>query len=274
MAPPGVMALFVSNARPRGANEFDASHYPPFAGVPSGRTMSYLSATRHPWPCLVFLVPLLGIYECGVIWLGGPNPEKIRNGADTWLRYYIGNAGFNPLLVAPGVIVAMLLAWTAWRWKDRPERVLAIVFGMALESLLFAGVLWVIASNFNSILGHYGILTNIDGSREKAAEVVTYIGAGVYEEVIFRLILCAGLARLLNFVLIPWVAAVPMAMIFSSVLFSVAHHAGQNAESFQQSRFLFRIFAGMFFATVFWWRGFGVAAGAHAGYDIIVGLPS
>ncbi|WP_157368638.1 CPBP family intramembrane glutamic endopeptidase [Zavarzinella formosa] len=236
--------------------------------------MNYLSATRHPWPCLIFLVPLLGIYECGVIWLGGPNPDKIRNGADTWLRHYLGNAGADPRLVAPGVIIGLLLIWTVWRWKDRPEQVLAVVFGMALESVMFAGVLWVIASNFSSILGHYGFAMNLEVSREKAADVVTYIGAGIYEEAIFRLILCAGLARLLNFVLIPWVAAVPMAILASSVLFSVAHHVGPNADSFDQTRFLFRIFAGVFFAVIFWWRGFGVAAGTHAGYDIIVGLPS
>ncbi len=233
--------------------------------------MGYLSATRHPWPCLIFLVPLLAVYECGVIWLGGAAPEKLRNGADKWLRDQIAHAGFNPLLLVPGVIVGVFLVWTVWRWKGRPERVLAVVFGMALESLLFAGVLWVIARNFNSILSHNGIAMNLDVSRDKAAELVTYVGAGIYEEVIFRLILCGGLARLLNFVLVPWVAAVPMAILASSVLFSAAHYIHQ-AEVYNQSLFLFRVVVGMFFAVIYWWRGFGVAAGAHAWYDIIVEL--
>lgn len=236
--------------------------------------MSYLSATRHPWPCLVFLVPLLGIYECGVAWLGGSNAENIRNGADKWLRDYIGNAGFNPLLVVPTAIILMLAIWTAWRWKDRPERVLATVFGMALESLMFAGALFLIASNFNSILGHYGIPLSIEDSRDKASKFIMYVGAGIYEEVLFRLILCAGLATLLNFVLVPRIVAVPMAIIASSILFSLAHYAPSNGETFQQTTFLFRVFAGMFFAIIFWWRGFGVAAGSHAAYDVIVGLPS
>jgi len=30
----------------------------------------YISATRHPWPCFLFLLPFLVIYEGGVLWLG------------------------------------------------------------------------------------------------------------------------------------------------------------------------------------------------------------
>jgi hypothetical protein len=216
------------------------------------------------------LVPLLAVYECGVIWLGGPNQDKIRNGVDGWIRQYLGNNGVDPLLIAPGVILALLVLWTMWRWSDRPERVF---------STLFAGILWIFASNFTTILSHYGINTqptpnNIDVSREKAAEAITYIGAGIYEEVIFRLLLCAWLARILNIALIPWVLALPMSIVISAILFSLAHNIGPTGEPFVQSKFLFRVCAGIFFAIVFWWRGFGIAVGAHAGYDIIVGLPN
>ena len=31
----------------------------------------YLRSTRHPWACLLFLVPLLFAYELGLVWLGG-----------------------------------------------------------------------------------------------------------------------------------------------------------------------------------------------------------
>ena len=36
--------------------------------------------------------------------------------------------------------------------------------------------------------------------------------------------------------------------------------------------FLFRMMAGVFFALLFQLRGFGVAAGTHACYDVLVGL--
>src|ERR1700693_4788865 len=73
--------------------------------------MGYFPATHHPWPCLLFLLPLLLAYEGGVLWLGGTQPEALRNGADTWLRWGLEAVGFPHLDWAPGVIVVCLLGW-------------------------------------------------------------------------------------------------------------------------------------------------------------------
>src|SRR5207249_340059 len=64
----------------------------------------YLSATRHPWPCLWFVLPLLAAYEAGVLSLGGPHPETIRNGADHWLRYGLGAMGVRFFWVPPALL--------------------------------------------------------------------------------------------------------------------------------------------------------------------------
>ena len=53
----------------------------------------YFPATRHPWPCFLFLLPLLVLYEAGVLLLGGMHPETLRNGADNWLRWGLGSMG-------------------------------------------------------------------------------------------------------------------------------------------------------------------------------------
>ena len=37
---------------------------------------AYIFATRHPWSALLFLIPLLALYEGGVLWLGGEGPEE------------------------------------------------------------------------------------------------------------------------------------------------------------------------------------------------------
>jgi len=58
----------------------------------------------------------------------------------------------------------------------------------------------------------------------------------------------------------------------SSLAFAGAHHLGPLGEPFQWYAFLFRASAGIFFAALFVYRGFGIAAGTHAAYDMLVGL--
>ncbi len=64
-----------------------------------------------------------------------------------------------------------------------------------------------------------------------------------------------------------------MAVVLSSLLFAAAHHVGPYGERpILWSRFVFRTLAGVFFSVVYVYRGFGIAAGSHAAYDIMVGV--
>jgi hypothetical protein len=113
-----------------------------------------------------------------------------------------------------------------------------------------------------------------------AMDLLTGIGAGIYEELIFRLILIGLSMFFFETVLgIRHIKAVIISVIISSVLFSLHHHFvflnGQftrTADIFTMARFTFRTIAGVFFAIIFAVRGFGIAAGTHAFYDIIATL--
>jgi hypothetical protein len=61
-------------------------------------------------------------------------------------------------------------------------------------------------------------------------------------------------------------------VLLTSLLFSAAHYIGPLGDAFELYSFAFRALAGIFFATLFVVRGFGIAAGAHAAYDMLVGL--
>jgi membrane protease YdiL (CAAX protease family) len=63
-----------------------------------------------------------------------------------------------------------------------------------------------------------------------------------------------------------------VAIIVTSLLFSAAHYIGPHGESFGLFTFVFRFVAGLFFGLLFVFRGFGIAAGSHAGYDVLVGV--
>src|SRR5262245_22299143 len=51
----------------------------------------YWQQSRRPLVSLAFVVPLLLIYEAGILWLG---PQAMRNGADVWLRQLLDLLGF------------------------------------------------------------------------------------------------------------------------------------------------------------------------------------
>jgi membrane protease YdiL (CAAX protease family) len=237
------------------------------------RQRSYLLATRHPWPCLLFLLPLLIAYEGGVIWLGGAHPDALRNGADAWLRWGLESFGLPPLYWPPAVIATVFAFWSLLRTPDRPADLLGVVSGMGIESVLFALGLWGISQGLLPLLTRTGLTLDVPPRSEEAVgQVITYVGAGIYEEVLFRLVLFSTLDRLLSLMRTPWPLAPALAALGSAACFAAAHHIGPFGEPYDGSVFLFRMLAGLYFALLFRLRGFGVAVGAHACYDVLVGV--
>ena len=94
----------------------------------------------------------------------------------------------------------------------------------------------------------------------------------MYEELLFRLLalpLAYGGFRLLRCG--PRGAAL-LAVAATSLLFALCHHLGTNAEVPRWGPFAFRTLAGAVLAGLFWVRGFGVAAGTHASFNLFAGV--
>jgi hypothetical protein len=233
---------------------------------------TYFSATRHPWASLLFLTPLLAAYEGGVCWLGADRASQVRNGADAWLRWGLDLFGVGQVLAAPVVVILVMLVWSWWRWSDRPADPITTFFGMAFESCLFAFVLWQFSRNFGPIIDLLGVKLQITVQTAPMARILTFIGAGIYEEVLFRLGLFVGLYTILRVIRLPAVIALVLAAACGALAFAAAHHIGPYGEPMRADYFVFRTMAGLFFTLLFIARGFGIAVGAHAGYDILVGL--
>jgi membrane protease YdiL (CAAX protease family) len=101
-----------------------------------------------------------------------------------------------------------------------------------------------------------------------AASVISAIGAGVHEEIVFRLALIAGLVALTR--PLGRTVGLVIAIAGSSLLFAAAHHLGAHGEPFTVHAFAFRAVAGGVFACVFWFRSLAHAVYAHVLYDILV----
>jgi membrane protease YdiL (CAAX protease family) len=144
---------------------------------------------------------------------------------------------------------------------------------MVLESVLFALGLWAVGNGVGQLLDHLqGTMTSAIPVDEAVGQVVTFVGAGIYEEALFRLLLFAGLLRLLDRLEVPPLLMLTLAALGSSALFAAAHHLGPYGEPFDSAAFVFRLVAGVYFALLYQIRGFGIAAGAHALYDVLAGV--
>lgn len=234
--------------------------------------MSYLRSTRHPWPCLLFVLPLVLAYESGVVMLGGPHPENLRNGADNWLRVGLMRLGISWVWLPPVILLALMAVWTWKRRDERPNEVFAVLSGMLLESVAYAIGLWGVSRALGPLLEQFGIELSAGASEPAVGQVITYLGAGIYEEALFRLILFSCILRFLRLLDVNGVLSVLLAASASALLFSAAHHIGPYGQPYSNYLFLFRLIAGLYFAVLFEARGFGIAVGAHACYNLMVSI--
>lgn len=222
------------------------------------------------------MAPLLLAYEFGVLWVGGDSAEALRTGADAWMRQSLAGIGLTDQWFLPLILMIALLIWQALDprdWRFSP----ATLVGMAIESLLMAvaliGLSRLVDVGFTRLEPASTPVMAAASSRlvQSLSPFIGFLGAGVYEEALFRLLLvplCYGTLRLLQ---MPAVMASTLAMTASALLFSLAHHAGTPGEAFTWFAFIFRWLAGVYFAWVFVARGFGVAVGTHCAYDVLVG---
>ncbi len=217
------------------------------------------------------MFPLLVLYEIG-LWIV---PNTVRNGADIWLRQWLDLLGLNSYFFLPVLTVLILLGWhhlTHQPWKLSA----GVLYGMFAESVILGAFLVFLAQLQTTLFGSLQIdFLSLAARLQFQAllgQTVEFFGAGVYEEVLFRLMLLP----LIIWILKPWVATInirlTLGILISSLLFSAAHNVGAHGDTFEINRFMFRFGAGVLFSGLFILRGFGITVGAHALYDIFVGL--
>jgi Type II CAAX prenyl endopeptidase Rce1-like len=235
-----------------------------------GSENTYFDRTHRPLQCLIFIAPLLIIYQIGTMlhpWNPGTDHQPNVIAFILILRFFemFGAVGlYLPLLT----VVAILLGWHLSRrdpWRIEP----GLYFGMAGESFL-----WAIPMLLMAVLVARGAPMYAPAGGDMhgltwQTRAVLSIGAGVYEELLFRLILITFLNILLVDILrLSLGIAIPLILVISAVMFSLYHYLGD--EPFSLATFLFRTVAGLYFAGLFIFRGFGIDVAAHSAYDLMV----
>lgn len=227
----------------------------------------YLEDSRDLFTSMVLVLPLFVAYQIGVLLTGG-----VRNGVD-FMSDLLWAAAGHELLTYLGINLGVLIAFAAGTWylRDRGHFKPEIWPWVIGESTLYAMVFGSAVIGLMSSLGLDVLLSTGGQGYGVFSSLVLSIGAGLYEEIVFRLILMGGLFHAASrWAKLPvWLAAIG-AVLISSFIFSGVHYIGALGDAFTLGSFLFRFFAGILLAAIFYLRGFAVAVYTHAIYDIIV----
>jgi hypothetical protein len=236
----------------------------------------YFENTRTHTYSLLFALPLLVLYEVGAMMISGRG-GGMRNGADVLLRTLLAAGGLNGTLAFTAALAvgAAVLVGLEQKRKRVPIRT-AYFGGMLAESAVYAVVFGgLIAAATQVVLGGVVRMAADGGAITKLPMldgVVLSLGAGIYEELLFRVLLTGGLFLLLKTAGVRPKTAGVVAVIVSAFIFSAFHYIGPYAYKLELNSFTFRFIAGLAFSALYMVRGFGVAAWTHALYDVFLVL--
>jgi membrane protease YdiL (CAAX protease family) len=248
---------------------------PPFTvyRLPFTHMSSYWRLSRSPRYSLLFALPLLLLYEALAFVLSHDELTGVRNGADVLLKSVFIELGGRIGLIVFGLILlgggAVLVRRDRAGGRLRGRFLLA----MAAESAVYAGLFGAVTGMLTALLlgGLVRLAAGPAAGLDLPTQLMVSLGAGIYEELLFRVLIVGALAWLARRVL-GWgpVAAGLFATVIGALVFSLFHYIGPYGDPFRLATFAFRAIAGVLFSGLYLTRGFGITAWTHALYDVLV----
>jgi membrane protease YdiL (CAAX protease family) len=256
-------------------------------GRPPTSADGYFARSQQPLEILVFLLPLIAFYEIGLLWVLREGDRVLDNKAHDAIRRVFETIGLDPermslpALSLPGLLlVVVLLVWhvlTRRNWTVD----LRTVGLMVCESACLALPLVVLAQVVVQALSQPILALSVGAGQPLAYEalrelpivgrIAVSIGAGLYEELVFRMLaiavvhtICVDLFKRSER------TGILIAIAVSTILFTIYHPLHLADGSIDWPRAAAYIVIGLYFGSVYAYRGFGIVVGAHAAYDIAV----
>jgi hypothetical protein len=251
------------------------------AGAGTSRKNSYFALSRAHRYSILFALPLLLAYETLAALLAHPGAE-LRNGADVMLRsIFTSVAGPRGSLIFMAVVILAGLFFVVrdMRANRAPMRPGLFVLMLAEAAALAATFGIVIGLTTAKLLGSLHALSILSIEARQGpggalahmpwtTRLMLSLGAGIYEELFFRVLLVGGLAAGARAVLgASKRTSGVIAAVLGAVVFSAFHYIGPYGDRLELQSFTFRMLSGLAFSALYLVRGFGITAWTHALYD-------
>jgi hypothetical protein len=232
-------------------------------------TERYLREGSGPLADLALTLPLFVIYHLGVVWM------DVQNAADIVTRELKALAStsivaYSGLTLAIGAVFTGILLVLGREHTLRWQR-FALV---AAEGILYAIAMRLVASY---VVGKVHLDAGLVLSEPPGffTAVVLSLGAGLYEEIAFRVGLYAVGLKLVLAMMPEALPGQRLAVslgwaVATAAIFSAWHYMGQFGEPFELRSFVFRWVCGLVFTVIYVFRGFAPVVWTHALYDIWV----
>jgi len=245
------------------------------APAPEPIEQNYLSITRTATYGFLSAIPLILLYEVLIISANEGRGSQVRISSEIWLKQWLQFIDGPASLIMAGILLIIgLLIMLAERRKKipiRPSYFIGIIvesgFYAVVVALLVSQLVWSLFSAMAPIIAGAGLQLENESIWMRLA---LSIGAGIYEELLFRVILVGGMYLVLKAILGFRTAAYILAAVVGALLFSAIHYIGPLGDEFTSESFLFRFFFGLALNVIYLFRGFGVAAWTHALYDVMI----
>jgi len=238
-----------------------------------GTLANHLAGRVDPLTSAILIFPLFLIYQLGILLSRGLNGvDFVTASLVEMCERDLGNylVFLSVLLVAYAAVLLLLRQ----RESFDPKAFVPVLAESTFYAVSMGSIILFAMHRFVELMpglatGGGELATALARGLSFLDVIVISAGAGLHEELLFRLVGVGGLSWLLAGVMNEkqaWLTA----LVVSSLCFSLAHHIGPHGEAFEFAAFVYRALAGVFFALVYQVRGLAVAVWTHAIYDIYV----
>lgn len=227
----------------------------------------YLSYSKDLLTSILFISPFIILYETLCYFIFINKDYEIRNLADVFIRDRFYILGEISQLFYIFILISAVIIYVIYNYDKYESYSFSVFYSslMIIEGFALSLILLFIINGFSVFESKYNFSSN-----PYFINFYSSIGAGIWEEVFFRLFLFGFISYILRIFFGNEFFSIFFALIISSIFFSLFHYIGNLGELFAINTFIIRFVAGVLLCLIYIKRGLGIACITHISYDVML----